>query len=439
MQIVLLSGGSGKRLWPLSNDVRSKQFIKMLKNPDGEPESMVMRVYRQIMETVPEAKVTIATGKKQVSAIKNQLGDTVNICVEPDRRDTFPAISLTAAYLKDVLGVGEKEPVVICPVDPYVEQQYFQAVNRMGRLAEEDEAALLLMGMEPTYPSEKYGYIIPEDDRSVSGVRAFQEKPDLETAKQLISRRALWNGGVFACRLGYLLKKAHEQIAFFGYQDLYQKYSEVKSISFDYAVVEKEKSIRVLRYGGEWKDLGTWNTFAEAMEEKTLGRVTMDDTCENTNVVNELNIPILCMGCQNMVIAASGDGILISDKGKSSYIKPFVDRMEQQVMYAEKSWGSFTVLDVQEESLVIRIVLLPGHGLHYHSHEHRDEVWTVMSGEGRVILDGEERRVGPGDVISMPAGCRHTVFADTELKINEVQLGRDISVEDKIKYELENR
>lgn len=436
MQVVLLSGGSGKRLWPLSNDVRSKQFIKMIKNEEGEPESMVMRVYRQIMEAVPGAQVTIATGKKQVSSIRNQLGDLVKICVEPDRRDTFPAISLTACFLNEVLGVDRKEPVVICPVDPYVESAYFQALKKLGDLAAEGAANLYLMGMEPTYPSEKYGYIIPESREDVSEVQAFQEKPDLETAKRYLSQGALWNGGVFACKLGYLLEKAHEQIEFKGYQDLYDLYSGVDKISFDYAVVERENSIRVLRYGGMWKDLGTWNTFAEAMDEKALGKVILNETCENTNVVNELNIPILCMGCKNMVIAASGDGILISDKGQSSYIKPFVDQLEQQVMYAEKSWGSFTVLDVQEESMTIRIVLLPGHSLHYHSHEHRDEVWTVMSGTGRVILDGEERKIGPGDVVSVPAGCKHTVFADTELKINEVQLGRGITVEDKLKHEL---
>lgn len=436
MQIILLSGGSGKRLWPLSNDVRSKQFIKMLKDDRGELESMVMRVYRQIMEAVPEAQVTIATGKKQVSNIKNQLGDRVRICVEPERRDTFPAISLAAAYLKDVEGVGEQEPVIVCPVDPYVEVQYFRALKRLGELAAEGGAELFLMGMEPTYPSEKYGYIIPGSNEPVSVVLAFREKPDLETAKHYLSQGALWNGGVFACKLGYLLEKAHQQMDFATYQDLYHNYSQAQKISFDYAVVEKEAHIRVLRYAGEWKDLGTWNTFTEAMGGNTLGKVIMDETCRNTNVINELNIPILCMGCKDMVIAASGDGVLISDKGQSSYIKPFVDKMEQQVMYAEKSWGSFTVLDVQEESLVIRIVLLPGHSLYYHSHEHRDEVWTVMSGKGRVILDGEERSVGPGDVITMPAGCKHTVFAETELKINEVQLGRDITVEDKVKYEL---
>lgn len=437
MQIVLLSGGSGKRLWPLSNDVRSKQFIKMLKGADGELESMVMRVYRQIMDAVPGAQVTIATGKKQVSSIKNQLGDRVNICVEPDRRDTFPAISLAAAYLKDMQGVDKQEPVVVCPVDPYAEAAYFQALKRLGELAAKGEAELFLLGMEPTYPSEKYGYIIPENRETVSNVQAFQEKPDLVVARQYLEQGALWNGGVFACKLEYLLRKAHEQLDFVSYQDLYDNYLKAKKISFDYAVVEQETDIRVLRYRGAWKDLGTWNTFAEAMEEPALGKVTMDETCQNTNVVNELNIPILCMGCRDMVIAASSDGILISEKGQSSYIKPFVDRMEQQVMYAEKSWGSFTVLDVQEECLVIRIVLLPGHSLHYHSHEHRDEVWTVTSGRGRVVLDGQERPVGPGDVISMPIGCKHTVFADTELRINEVQLGRDITVEDKIKYELD--
>ena len=172
------------------------------------------------------------------------------------------------------------------------------------------------------------------------------------------------------------------------------------------------------------------------MAGNVLGRAVLNETCENTHVVNELNVPILCMGCKNLVVAASSDGILVSDKEQSSYIKPFVEQMEQQIMYAEKSWGSFTVLDVQEESLTIKIVLLPGHGLHYHSHDLRDEVWTVMSGTGRAVIDGAERTVKPGDVISMPAGCRHTVFADSELKLIEVQLGKDITVEDKHKHEL---
>lgn len=436
MQIILLSGGSGKRLWPLSNDVRSKQFLKMLPGEQGGTESMIMRVYRQITAVEPQASITVATGMKQVSSIRNQLGDKVNICVEPDRRDTFPAICLAASHLRDVQGVPEEEAVVVCPVDPYVELPYFEALKELAGLAGEGRYRLALMGMEPTYPSEKYGYIIPKDRQRISEVETFREKPDLDTAREYLRRGALWNGGVFACKLKFLLEKAHEQIVFEDYDDLYRKYGEQKKISFDYAVAEREKSICVLRYGGTWKDLGTWNTFSEAMDGNALGRVILNETCENTHVVNELNVPILCMGCKNMVIAASGDGILVSDKEQSSYIKPFVEEMTGQVMYAEKSWGSFTVLDVQEESMTIKVVLMPGHSLYYHSHEHRDEVWTVVSGEGTALIDGEKRRVAPGDVISMPAGCRHTVFADTELQIIEVQVGRDISVEDKRKYEL---
>ncbi len=437
MNIILLSGGSGKRLWPLSNDIRSKQFITMFRNEEGELESMVQRVYRQITTVDEKAQVTIATSKKQVSAIKNQLGDKVNICVEPDRRDTFPAICLAAAFLHDVKGVSEDEGVVVCPVDPYVEDSYFEALKELAALAEDGKANLSLMGIEPTYPSEKYGYIIPSAEDKVSPVSTFKEKPDVETAKGYLAQGALWNGGVFAFKLGYLLKRAHELIEFTDYQDLYNRYSEQKKISFDYAVVEQEKDIQVLRYRGEWKDIGSWNTFAETMDTDTLGRVTLNENCENTNVINELNIPIICMGCKDMIIAASGDGILISDKEQSSYIKPFVEQVEQQVMFAEKSWGTYTVIDVQEGSMTIKVTLNAGNQMKYHSHENRDEVWTVVSGKGRTIVDGVEQEVLPGDVVKVPAECKHTLIADSDMKVIEVQIGESISAEDKTVYTLE--
>ena len=161
MNIVLLSGGSGKRLWPLSNDVRSKQFIKLFKDDKGNYESMVQRVYRQISKVDPDARITIATSKTQASAIKNQLGGNVEISIEPCRRDTFPAIALASLYLHDKLGVEEDEAVVVCPVDPYVDDTYYESVKLLHRLAEKGETNLSLMGIEPTYPSEKYGYIMP--------------------------------------------------------------------------------------------------------------------------------------------------------------------------------------------------------------------------------------------------------------------------------------
>ncbi|MCM1128041.1 MAG: sugar phosphate nucleotidyltransferase [Lachnospiraceae bacterium] len=439
MNIILLSGGSGKRLWPLSNDIRSKQFIKIFKTEDGEYESMVQRVYRQICSIDGEASVTIATSKTQVSAIHNQLGTAVGVCVEPCRRDTFPAIALVSAWLADVKKVSEEEPVVICPVDPYVDEDYFAALLELGKLAGKGSADLLLMGMEPTYPSEKYGYVIPEDETEVSRVSTFKEKPDLETAREYIRQGALWNGGVFAFRLGYMLKKAHELIPFQDYQDLYDRYETLTKISFDYAVAEKEKNIQVMRFAGKWKDLGTWNTLTEAMEEAGIGKVLFGDACENVHVINELDVPVLCMGLKNTVISASPEGILVSDKEKSSYIKPYVDKIDQQIMFAEKSWGSFRVIDIGDESMTIKVTLNTGCSMNYHSHERRDEVWTVISGRGRTVVDGAEQTVAPGDVVELPAGCRHTIIADTEIKLIEVQIGREISVQDKQKHEWKER
>ncbi len=436
MNFILLSGGSGKRLWPLSNDVRSKQFIKIFKNKDGIYESMVQRVHRQINSVASNANITIATSKTQVSAIKNQLGNNVDICIEPCRRDTFPAIALAAMYLHDVKNVPEDKAVAVCPVDPYVDEEYFSSIAKLQSEAEKSDSGLWLMGIEPTYPSEKYGYIIPENSDKISPVSEFKEKPTEEIAKQYISDGALWNCGVFIFKLGYIVKKAHELLDFTDYYDLYDKYEKLEKISFDYAVVEKEKNINVMRFSGYWNDLGTWDSLTDEIPENIIGKALLNETCENTYVINELNIPVLCMGMKNTIVSASAEGILVSEKEQSGNIKSFVDSIEQEIMFAEKSWGSYNVIDAQDESMTIKVTLNAGHGMNYHSHENRDEVWTIISGKGKTIVDGMEEHVKAGDVITMEAGCRHTIFAETELQLIEVQLGKEISVHDKQIFEL---
>lgn len=434
MHIVLLSGGSGKRLWPLSNEVRSKQFIKLFRREDGSLESMLQRVYRQIRGVDPNATITIATSKTQVSAIHNQIGKDVGISVEPCRRDTFPAIALAAAYMSDVQNVGREEAVVVCPVDPFVDDSYFAMLERVGMEAKDGSANLVLLGIKPTYPSEKYGYIIPQTEAFVSKVAMFKEKPDVETAKRYLAQGALWNAGVFAFRLGYLLDMAHELIEFSDYHDLYAKYETLAKISFDYAVVEKEAAIEVMRYEGTWKDLGTWNTLTEAMSEPIVGEGRMDESCKDVYIINELDIPILAMGLKQVIISASAEGILVSEREKSSAIKQYVEQLDRPIMFAEKSWGSYRILDVGEESLTIKVVLKEGQRMHYHSHKRRDEVWTLISGKGEVVVDGARRAVQSGDVVMLKAGCAHTILAETEIRLIEVQSGKNISVQDKQKY-----
>lgn len=362
--------------------------------------------------------------KRARKALQNaKIAETTNI-LEDELFSLYQDAYLQFEELNDKIEKAEKSAA------------YLQRKATKNRAAE-SEANLVLMGIEPTYPSEKYGYIIPKSKENISEVSMFKEKPTAEVAEGYISQGALWNGGVFAFRLGYVLKRAHELIDFKNYDDLFAKYNTLKKISFDYAVVEHEPLIEVMRFSGTWKDLGTWNTLTEAMDSNNVGEALFNEKCENVHVVNELNMPVLCMGLKDVVVSASPEGILVSDKEQSSYIKPFVETFNKQVMFAEKSWGSFRVLDVEKESLTIKVTLNPGHKMNYHSHTNRDEVWTVVSGTGYTIIDGQKQIVRPGDILRMPAGCKHTIVADTELQVIEVQMGKDISVHDKEKFELE--
>lgn len=432
LNIILLSGGSGKRLWPLSNEVRSKQFLKIFKKADGSHESMVQRMYRMIREVDEFAAVTIATSENQVTSIRSQLGDSVGISIEPCRRDTFPAIALATAYLHDKQGVDADETVVVCPVDPYVESDYFQMLEQMSIQAAKGEANLVLMGVEPTYPSEKYGYIIPESKDHVATVETFKEKPDVKTAEKYITSGALWNGGVFAYKLSYVLGIAEKLLGSANYQYLFDNYSTLTKISFDYAVVEKESKIQVMRFAGQWKDLGTWNTLTEAMSDEVAGNAVAVD-CSNTHVINELQIPLIALGVDNLAIAATPDGILVTDKKKSDRLKDHV--VDQRPMVEKRGWGEYQVLDYRihpdgQNFLTKHLIVTPGQHISYQRHQHRSEIWTFVDGDGKLILDGEVKSVSRGEMAFIKPGTKHAIKAETELHIIEVQVGDELTEED---------
>ena len=413
MQIILLSGGSGQRLWPLSNDIRSKQFLKIFDEAGGE--TMLQRVLNQIRRTCAGSTVTIATARKQLSLLKKYLGEDFPLATEPCRRNTFPAIALAAAYLHDVKKIDADEPIVVCPVDPYVDDNFFASFHTLAAQIHDDAP-----------------YIIPQTADNVSRVVTFKEKPDSVAAQKFIDAGALWNGGVFAFKLGYILGKAEKLLGTSSHAALEKNYAALPNISFDYAVVEHEQNISVVRCVGEWKDIGTWNTLTEVLSSNFIGQVQADKTCDNLHVINNGDVPIICMGLKNVVVAAAPEGILVADKVASSYIKPFVERLDKQIRFAEKSWGTFKIIDADDTSLTIKVTLNRGNRMRYHSHERRDEVWNFISGAGRVIVDGVEKTVRAGDVIELPRGCRHTVIADEPLKIIEMQIGEDITVDDKI-------
>lgn len=446
MNIVLLSGGSGKRLWPLSNDSRSKQFLKLLKNHKGEYESMVQRVYRQIQEAGIDAHIVVATGATQVDSIKGQLGKKVDVVIEPERRDTYPAIVLASVYLFCEKHMSEDEVVLVLPVDPYADIEYFKTMLVMEQAVQSGLADMALMGIKPTYPSEKYGYIVPKPEQiSVKGakvcqVERFQEKPSLETAKLLLDEGAKWNGGVFAFKLGYLLDIARSCQPVTDYEQFRSHYGELKKISFDYQVVEKAASIAMVPYDGSWKDLGTWNTLAEEIAEPAIGRVVMGEESTGTTVINETAMPIVVLGARDMIVAASPDGILISDKHKSSYLKPYVEQISDRPMYEEMIWGEYRVTDYVQyhdktRSLTKHMFVQEGRYIGYQSHQKRDEIWTIVDGCGEVVVDGHSRNVRRGDVVYLTAGQKHALRALSDVHMIEVQIGEILEEQDIEQYE----
>ncbi|MBI0577472.1 cupin domain-containing protein [Neobacillus cucumis] len=439
MRLVLLSGGSGKRLWPLSNDTRSKQFLKVLEGENGEKQSMVQRVWGQLKKAGLTGASLISTSKMQSDMIHSQIGINVPLIVEPERRDTFPAIALAASYLYSIEDLAENEVIVVLPVDPYIEDHFFEKVKELEKALTHSEADLALIGVKPTYPSSKYGYIVPREvtDKEVEylTVNHFTEKPSEEEAQTLIERKALWNCGVFAFKLKYLIDLLYEKGLPLHFDELHRQYEILPKISFDYEVVEKAPHLIVLPYEGYWKDLGTWNTLTEEMATNQIGKGVISDDTFNTHLINELDIPITVHGVKDVVVAASPDGILVTDKASSPKIKGLIGSFNQPQMYEERLWGWSRVLDYAkfengQEMVTKRICIHQGKNSSYHFHNLRDEVWTIVKGEGEIALDDTINRVKAGDIIHLPARRKHGIFAISDLEFIEVQTGSGITDED---------
>jgi mannose-1-phosphate guanylyltransferase len=430
MNIILLSGGSGLRLWPLSNGVQSKQFLMLLQNEHGERESMVQRVYGQLRQIYPDANVAVSTRYDKVPELRRQLGN-VEVIPEPSRRDTYPAIMLAAAYLRYKKQLSGDDAFVVCPIDVFAELGYFQALADVEQLTQKYNIGLL--GIEPTYPSEKYGYILREDKK----VTSFREKPTSEDAAKLIALNALWNAGVFGMKIEYALENASRYLEFFDFDELYDGFDKLPLISFDYEIVEKEKSVGVTTYSGVWKDLGTWNTLTEELPSEIIGQnVQVSENCENTHILNMLNTPIVALGLKDTVIVASHDGILVSDKTESSFIKSFADKIGLRPMYEQRTWGQYRVLDYAQfpgnASLVKRLRIEAGKSISYQYHSKRSEIWVIVSGKGIVTMDGVDSVVASGSIVTIPVGAKHQLLAATELEFVEVQLGSEALDEEDI-------
>ena len=442
MQIIILSGGSGSRFWPLSNDARSKQFLRLL--PDeasGASESMIQRVVRQIRKVGIESPVTVATNVHQGDSILAQLGNEVDIVTEPSRRNTFPAVCLACEYLSLIKGIQDSEVVVVMPCDQFTELSYYAVVRRMAELAQGKDVNMVVMGIKPDFSSPKFGYIVTDKQKcgDYYHVREFKEKPSDRKARSLVKDGAFWNGGVFAFKLGFIRDIVKNYVNDSSFGEVKDNYDRFPAISFDYEVVENTSNVLMVPFYGLWKDLGTWESLLEEVEDKSIGEV-MSGNNENTHVLNELQIPVLCVGTRNLVVAASPDGILIADKGATGSIKEYSERFKNRPMYEERRWGTYHVIDHTSfedgfETLTKRLTLRTGCSISYQRHLYRDETWTFINGEGIVILNDKRRKVKRGDTIHIRKGDKHALLALTSLTFIEVQAGSNLVEDDIERFE----
>ena len=436
MYYVLLSGGSGKRLWPLSGDARPKQYLKLVNKENNSMEScsMLQRVWEQLEEAGMADNTVITAGENQMELIHSQVKPK-GIVVEPEARDTFPAVMLSCAYLHSNMGADKEDYVAFLPVDPYTEQKYFESIKQLEAIVKRTKAEVGLLGVVPTYPATKYGYILPEkEEENYIRVEGFTEKPSEERAEELLGQDALWNCGVFCVKIGDILQKASEYQVPESYEELFLEYGKLPKISFDYEVLQKAKHLVAVKFEGFWKDLGTWDAMAEQMNTDTKGNVIMDDTCMDTQVINELEIPVTVMGANNMVVVASKDGILVADKNEAARVKEVTKEIDYTSKFEERRWGTLETLHESKDggvsTLTRKIKIYEGMNSSYHFHQERDEIWTVLSGNGELILEGNKMLLTPGKAICIRKNQRHAIKALYDFEYIEMHIGNSTGNED---------
>lgn len=426
MKILLLSGGSGQRLWPLSNDYCSKQYIKVLSGDDGR-QSMLQRVFSQLKSVGKSEDAVIIASEAQKDIIYSQLGSETKIAFEPSRKDTFPAILLGCSWLYEQ-GSNDDEIVVVMPVDPYVERDYFENFELLAKKLTESGSDIALMGAIPSYPSEKYGYIIPGEKKDgYFEIKGFKEKPYLEEAEQLLKQNALWNCGVFCFKLGLMKKYCLKYDFDFSYSIIKENYEKLPTISFDYEVLEKSGNKIAIEYSGTWKDIGTWNTLTEEMDVDSIGDVYIDDASSSTHVVNTLDIPLIVMGADNLIVSATYDGILVADKDRSSHLKDSLSKIKISPRYEERRWGTIKTIDRSEEGGIgvctNKVQVASGKYTSYHRHTEHAEVITILSGEGLLVTEECILKLTPGISVTIEANKYHAIKGIKEMVYIEILLG----------------
>ena len=454
---LILAGGSGSRLWPLSRELYPKQLLN-IQNTD----SLLQATFLRLRECMPASNIISMTGVKHVSNVKYQLSSLVDnpvVLSEPISKNTAPAIALAAKY---ILEKTNKDPVIlVVPSDHLINdtEKFVKTVKYGESIAE--LGYIVTFGVTPSYPETGYGYINVTDKHIEKGfkVNKFVEKPDVELAEKYIEEgNYYWNSGIFMFKASVLL----EELAKYS-PDIYSKldnfnftssdeipfteFDKMPNISIDYAVMEKSDKIALLRLESDWNDLGSWKSIYDVSKKDKDGNVKighiLDEGSKNSLMYSSSKL-VATIGLENMVIVETEDAILACRSDKTQDVKKIFDTLKKQndnthlihkTVY--RPWGYYTVLAQGNGFLTKMIHVNPGQKLSLQSHNHRSEHWVVLEGMAKVVLEGKELVLSPGHSVDIPVKAIHSLqnpYTDN-LKIVEVQKGSPLIEEDIIRYE----